>query len=344
MEQYTKMAQAAQAQAETLRQRAQAIIEKPLMMKDNTFQMVPSVVQANAASKAAETGATTAAQRAATTATTLQKVTPESGGPSYFRTDADIIKELEDQKKNPAPGAGSPLGPVAAPPANLEKRREKIDENELAMRDQFQNRQTIRGRVTSLSDLIEKYETGAFAGDKAALVAAARSAGFEINPSAASDPTLFQQFTKDALKNVFADAKALGGRILVAEIEGLARSNAEGGLQPGANAYILGQTKGLLDYEDEYFRDYTKWREQNPTSAYPERFDVDWVKSHPIKEYMDEGKLGVAAKGEPLPAAAEQAVDRKKYITPKGPLYWDAQKNGFVKTQPPKRSYLVLGL
>ena len=332
------MSQQAQVQAEALRQKAQSIVEKPLMMKDGTFQMNPSVVQANSATKAAEAAATTAATRGATTATTLKEVQPEAGGPKVFKTEAQILKEIQDQQDNPNPGAGSPLGPISSQPENLAKRRDKIEESELAMRDQFQARQVTRARVDNLSKLIENYETGMFAGNKAGLVAAARSVGFDINPGAADDPTLFQQFTKDSMKNIFDDAKALGGRILVTELAGLAKTNSDPDLQPGANSYILGQSKGLLNYEDDYFRDYTKWREQNPTSAYPERFDVEWVKNHSLRDYMDEGKLGVAAKGDKLPATPEEAVDRKKYITPKGPLYWDAQQKGFVKTQPPKRT------
>ena len=338
MEQFLKMSQLAQQQAEALRQKAQSLVEKPLMMKDGTFQMAPSIVQANAGAKAAEAAATTAATRGATTATTLKEVQPEAGGPKVFKTEAQILKEIQDQQSNPNPGAGSPLGPVAAQPENLAKRRDKIEESELAMRDQFQARQVARARVDNLSKLIENYETGMFAGNKAAMVAAARSAGFDINPGAADDPTLFQQFTKDSMKNIFDDAKALGGRILVTELAGLAKTNSDPDLQPGANAYILGQSKGLLDYEDDYFRDYTKWREQNPTSAYPERFDVEWVKNHSLLDYMDEGKLGVAAKGEGVPPR-EKLVDRKKYITPNGgPRYWDAEQGAFVKTQPPKRT------
>nr|NDG61200.1 hypothetical protein [Betaproteobacteria bacterium] len=53
--------------------------------------------------------------------------------------------------------------------------------------------------------------------------------------------------------------------ILLAEIQGLKEANANPNLEPGANMAIINQGLGLLDYEDQYYKDYFGWRKENAT-------------------------------------------------------------------------------
>lgn len=301
-------------------QRADALAKSPLLMKDGTYKMLPSVTAATAGNLAAQekAKADVAAQYR------LVDVQPQPGGPVYKVPESSLIGSGHQPI---APGAGTPPGGtpvngvVAKQPAFIEKRQEKIAEDENNMVQTFQQRQIARERLHEIANLMRTYQTGEWAQQKADLVAKARALGIPVKDSDTANPAAFQQFLKNATANVFDQAKALGGRILVTEIAGLTKANANPEMQPEANRAIVGQALGLLDYEDKHFKDYMAWKRANPYAYDPSQFEQGWVEQNPVSKFTKAAKAEIPVKGEQIPAA-DQRVIGSVYMTPKGAARW----------------------
>jgi Glycosyl hydrolase 108 len=229
----------------------------------------------------------------------LVEVQPKAGGPVYKvpRKDAAAMTTT-------TPGAGTPPGAIIAKqPASAENQIEQVRKDEGAMLDQFKQRQVAKERMDALIDSLRVLETGKFAERKAEVVAGLRALGFDVPSTATANPEEFQKFIKNSTANIFDQVKAMGGKILVSEITGLTKANANPELQPGANAALIGQAKGLLDYEDQHFKDYRNWRKTNPDKYSVDElgdFETEWVKNNPLGKYAKEAEMSVGARGAPL--------------------------------------------
>jgi len=296
---------------------------------------------------AASAAATATAEANARAPFDLVEVTPQPGGPSIFVPKSQL---LNYQKANPNaarvnPGAGSPPGSaidaaaaanpaIAKQPAFIGKRQEQIAENENQMISQFQARQIARQRLEKLSDILQTYQTGAYAENKADMVRAFRSAGFDVKDKDTANPAAFQEFTKNAIANVFDNVKGMGGRVLMSEIDGLTKANANAELEPAAAGAIIGQGLGLLNYEDQHTRDYFGWKQKNPYSYDPSSFELNWAKDHPVAGYVDAAGRDIAPLGAPLPTK-DNLVDGQSYMI-KGAggkmvkAKWNAARQGFM--------------
>ncbi len=281
---------------------------------------------------AAETDARAAAMKAEAEAAaksghTLKEVQNERGGPTTYMTEAEILR-------NAKPGAGSPPGTgiVAKQPAFIEHGQEAVMKDVDAMGGQYRTRQIVRERLNAIQEIMKQYETGHFAEAKANLVSMARSVGIPAPNFDTANPEKFQEFVKNMTANIFAQVKDIGGRVLVSEIEGLAKANANPELQPGANRAIVGQALGLINYEDKYFNDFTKWYRDHPYSTQADRtaFDAAWIKSNPLHAFTKEAEMNTPAKGEEIPPPGERTIG-KAYMTPKGAARWTA--NGWEKME-----------
>jgi len=315
------------------------------MTRDVNGRMVP-LPGANEVT-AASAAATAAAEASARAPFDLVEVTPVPGGPTQLVPKSQL---LNYQKANPNaapvnPGAGSPPGSaidaaasanpaIAKQPGYYAKRQEQIADNENQMIQQFQSRQLARQRLEKLSDILQTYQTGAFAERKADMARAFRSAGFDVKDTDTANPAAFQEFTKNAIANVFNDLKSMGGRTLVSEIEGLSKSNANAELEPAAAGAIIGQGLGLLNYEDQHTRDYFGWKQKNPNAYDPSSFELNWSKDHPVSGYVDAAGKDIAPLGAPLPSK-DKLVDGQSYMV-KGAggqmvkARWNAARRGFM--------------
>lgn len=275
-------------QALKFRGAASDILKSGAVLKGGQMVPIPGAIET-------EKQKATAAEQAKTDLE-LVEVQPKIGGPTLKMT----RKEARDLQ----PGAGTPPGAIVTKqPASAEKQVEAIRNDEVAMLDQFRQRQVAKERMDALIDSLRILETGKFAERKAEAVAALRAIGFDVPDTATANPAEFQKFVKNSTANVFDQVKAMGGKILVSEITGLTKANANPELQPSANAALLGQAKGLLDYEDQHFQDYSDWRKQNP-DAYSVQdvgdFERGWVKGNPLGKYVKEAEMGIGARGAPL--------------------------------------------
>jgi hypothetical protein len=230
----------------------------------------------------------------------LVEIQPKAGGPTYRVT----RKQAQEMAAPSNPGAGTPPGAIIAKqPASVEEQVSQIRKDEGAMLDQYKQRQIAKERMDALIDSLRVLETGKYAEKKAEVVAGLRSLGFEVPDTATANPAEFQKFVKNSTANIFDQVKAMGGKILVSEITGLTKANANPELQPEANAALLGQAKGLIDYEDQHFKDYRNWRKNNP-DAYNVQdigdFEVEWMDGNPLSKYVKEAEMGIGARGAPL--------------------------------------------
>jgi hypothetical protein len=244
----------------------------------------------------------------------FQATQPVPGGPTVYRSDADLA------------AAG---GAVKDQPAVFGQKQEALGKLDGEMQGQYQQRQVAHERLDAMANLLETFQSGAGADAKAAAIAAVRAAGFQIPDSATANPAAVEQFSKNATANIFSNAKDIGGRVLVSELDGLAKSNANPNMQPASNAAILAQQKGLLNWEDQHYQDYSAWRQANPYATDASGFETAWAKAHPVGAYVAAAKKDIAPLGAPLPAQG-QLSDGQAYIVKGQKVRWDAGSSAFV--------------
>jgi hypothetical protein len=222
-----------------------------------------------------------------------------------------------------SPGAGSPTGGTAdqTTPNNVKKlpesalkMKDEIGKDELKMAEDYKKRQIVSSRINGLIDILSTYETGKFAEQKGDIIGKLNALGIQVPPSASADPAKFEIFTKSAIKNVFDDLP--GGKILLAEIAGLQKANSNAGMQPAANAKILGDAKATVEYENKYAMDYAKWRQENPNAYSPMdtlRFNSEWVKNNNLDDYKKEAARHIGYVGQKLPETIQEGVHGQRY-------------------------------
>lgn len=256
----------------------------------------------------------------------LKEVQPVPGEPTRYESEADILAGNKSAKSNANPGVGSAPGSgltIAKQPPTFAKQQDAIAADDTKMVQQYQQRQIVRERLGELSDLVEHYQSGALADVKAEAAAIGKAIG--VPAPASWDPASFQKFIKNSTANIFDTVKSIGGRVLVAEITGLQKANAGPEMQPEANAAILGQTTGLMNYEDKFSNDYFKWRKENPYALNPDiaQFQTQWMHDNPATSFTKSALKNVAPKGfEPPP---QERQDGQSYMTTEGKRYWHAQ-------------------
>jgi len=279
-------------QALKLRGAAADIMKSGTVMKGGQIVPIPGMLETEKQK----------AQQAEQTKADLElvDVQPKVGGPTFKVT----RKEAREMTSPGTPGAGTPPGAIISKQSpSAEEQVSAIRKDEGAMLDQFKQRQIAKERMDALIDSLRVLQTGKFAERKGEIIAGLRSLGFDVPNTATANPAEFQKFVKNSTANVFDQVKAMGGKVLVSEITGLTKANANPELQPEANAALLGQAKGLIDYEDQHFKDYRDWRKGNP-DAYNVQdigdFEVGWLDQNPLSKYVKEAEMSVGARGAPL--------------------------------------------
>jgi hypothetical protein len=245
---------------------------------------------------------------------------PTPGGPTVFVPKSTLL-------------AGNTPA-VSQQPAFIAKRQEALATQDGEMISQLQQRQIAKERIGAMTNLLETFQSGAGADQKAAAIAAARAIGINVPDSATANPAAVEQFAKNATANIFSQAKDLGGRILVTEIAGLSKANANQSMQPGSNAAILAQQKGLLDWEDARAHAYFEERRANPNAYDMSAFEEKWSKENPPSKYVEAARKDIAPLGVPLPAK-DKLVDGQAYMLKSGKARWSKEANGFVPVGAP---------
>lgn len=347
-----------QAAAGHLFNMATQMMKTGLQPTETGAQPLPGVAEAQARAASMKTDA----EESVKSHYNMREVQPTPGGPTELRSVADLIGSnpaggftpapppsaapavvtpgmtpsgsapAPSGAASPNPGAGSPPGgalpPGAAPviakqPEVFAERQKAIAKDVATMNDQFHVRQVARERLQEIQDILKTYQPGAFAQQKASFVSGLRGLGIPISDRDTANPAAFEMFLKNATKNVFDDVKGMGGRVLVSEIQGLTRANANPELQPQAARAIVGQGLGLLKYEDKHYGDFMDWYNKNPYTIDTSQFEIPWSQrpENQPRVFTQEGQQNTPVLGEQIPAS-EHRETNKVYMTPKGPMRW----------------------
>ena len=170
--------------------------------------------------------------------------------------------------------------------------------NDQATTDQA--RQQSRMQVNAIRDILENFEPGTFAEQKAHFAGVLRSLGVppEKIQSATVNAPAFQEFTKDMMRGVFSDVAKIGGQLRVAELAGLEKASANPSLQPEANQKILSQALGVLNAEDQRFRDEQDARKKFGWNFDRSDFQNKWHEQNKdIGKFVSEAGKNIAVRG-----------------------------------------------
>jgi hypothetical protein len=182
-----------------------------------------------------------------------------------------------------------------------------------------QARQQTRVQLGAIRTILENYQPGTFAQEKAQLVGALRSAGIDVPSSATANPEAFEEFTKEMMKNVFSNVKEIGGQIRVAEMAGLKEASNNPSLQPLSNKKVLAQGLGILDAADKRYSDeVSAYQDQGPTKFNRAKFQLDWRKTpeNDPQKFISEAEKNTAVRGATPSDISEMSAGHVYVIEP----------------------------
>jgi hypothetical protein len=310
---------------EFMDQARQAPTARELTMKDGTTVPNPWFVKSETDIKRAD--------QSVADENTLVPYVPYPGGPTQQITKKKAL-ELANGKGNSGEGEGQ--GYVTQQGASAEEgvktlRKKDDDLSEAAMKRQTE----VLPRLDRMLEIMQNFETGKWAEQKANLVAGMRSVGIDVPSTATANPEKFFEFVKNSTNAVFDQAKMLsqdgGGRILVTEIEGLKQASVNANATPESNRQLLARARAVLKFQDYYYDKYNEWRDENPYATSDRKFQLDFNKT--AKQKLDEIKekelkrtTALGSENPPqkigdIPVADKREVG-KTYNTPKGPMTW----------------------
>jgi hypothetical protein len=249
-------------------------------------------------------------------------------------TPNDPVTMVPKKQLIEAANAGKPI--VTKPSDTVATLITKANANEADMGEENRGRRPLVGRLQAIEDVVEKYETGAWDNYKSEILGHLRAAGFDVPQNTTAS---VQEIIKDSTKQVYDQAKQIGNKVLVAEIEGLTKTVPGVGLQPDANRVLLGQMKGLLNWEQQFYNDYMGWRHdpknpQNVNDPYPDVWINKWLNSHPVADAVHKATLTVAPKGMSKPPKDKLEDGQRVNLGAKGIWFWDAKDGHFVDKAP----------
>jgi hypothetical protein len=242
-----------------------------------------------------------------------------------------ILKASQQAASTVGSGNISELGPQAT--AYQKARGDAIAKSEQTMYDQYDPRQIAETQLQTVENIMQTYQPGAYAENKADIVRKMKAVGIPVDQVASNlglnlktaDAAQFQEFFKDATKLVFNDVKNQGGRLLLATISGMTKSNVNPDMEPDAAAAILSQTLGLARWEDAKYRAYNEAKTQPGFD--PLTFIDQWTSQNPPQTFVDHETKNFAYLGQTVPETA-QRVPGQKYMYQGKPRVWVTRPNG----------------
>jgi hypothetical protein len=244
-----------------------------------------------------ETDRANSMQAAATAAASSDTVDAKARESAYLGE----AKRASDNAKHYQETAQKLVDDAAAP--TIARLNANDAENVKYFNDQAatdQARQQSRMQVNAIRDILENFEPGTFAEQKAHFAGVLRSLGFAPDKieSATVNAPAFQEFTKDMMRGVFSDVAKIGGQLRVAELTGLEKASANPSLQPEANQKILSQALGVLNADDQRFKDEQEARKKLGWNFDRSSFQNQWhEKNKDIGKFVSEAGKDIAVRG-----------------------------------------------
>jgi hypothetical protein len=181
-----------------------------------------------------------------------------------------------------------------------------------------QARQQTRVQLGAIRTILENYQSGTFAQEKAQLVGALRAAGINVPASATADKDAFDEFTKEMMKNVFSGVKEIGGQLRVAEMAGLEKASNNPSIEPVANKKVLAQSLGILDAADKRYADEVNAYGEQKNKFNRAKFQLDWRKTpeNDPQKFISEAEKNTAVRGATPSDLSEMSTGHVYVIEP----------------------------
>jgi hypothetical protein len=212
----------------------------------------------------------------------------------------------------------------------LRKQTQNVYDTRRELDQSYVQRQIAENQVQAMANILEHYEPGAFAQQKAGIIAKLRAIGIPFNDSDTANPAAFQAFMKNATRAAASDTRALGSNVAASTFDQIQHSNPNADLQPEAAQKILAQMLGEMRWNDAQRDAFVKWHDKHPTAQTASDFYTEWMPANPVAKYVDDARKGLAVTGI-FPANPSDAVPGQAYIMPAGTVF------GGEKTQKPMK-------
>jgi len=215
---------------------------------------------------------------------------PVGKGPGQ---DSSIM--VQPSSEHPMPSIIPPVS-KAAPIVGSQVSTEADQKNWSETNAQWAKAQTAiplaQQRISAISQILTKYESGSFAEHLSDIVAAMRAGGIRVPENVANDPALAQALLKNNMGESLAIMQATGlPRFTQNELAGQQKSFANPDLQPTANFEILAQTQGLLAQQNAQIQDWAEAKKQGWRD--PNDFERAWLANNPAQRYVDIAKAQI---------------------------------------------------
>ena len=219
-----------------------------------------------------------------------------------------------------------------------------VFEEDAKLDEEAQARAIAHQRSNAIKYVLEHYETGRWAEQKANIIGYLQSAGFNIN---SKDASSLDELVKLANGQVFDMMKGVNAsKFTNLEMGNLGKTNVNPNIMPDANGQIWAQNDAMLDYLDDYYAARMDFRKSHRDDPFVEYFSQDWRKDpkNDLTKRVNERAKEIAPAGMAVPKSADNLIDGRKYNIPPDPnrkmlpqggmLYWDGKQGKFVQSKP----------
>jgi len=301
------------------------------MVDPTTGQVVKTQPYKNVIAQKAANEAQIAGAKAGTEAAyDLVDVQPVPGGPTYKVPKSVALAMGAQNGATP----GQTPGVVGSQPAAYAEAQKAVQKRVDTETDQANSRQIMRNRLGIIQNIMQNYQPGQFAEQKAEFSRLLGQARIPIPDNwNTMKPAEFQEMMKETTANIFDQVKAEGGQVRVATIMGLTKANVNPEMEPKAAALVASQGQGVLDWQDKFYRDLSNWNSQGLQSGTPQwdlpKFVNAWNAdpANKLDNFVNARSKSFSYAGQLVPPNQKDRTIGQTYLTPNGAKVWG--KNGW---------------
>lgn len=211
----------------------------------------------------------------------------------------------------------------------------------------FDNIKTVQAAANTLdgaANALKTTETGRFADAKSYAVTALKSLGLEADAALLQQAEGTQKLNKVFSQILFSGGlkDKIGSQIAATELEMFSKGFGDVNLEPGANRYIVGVMRGMLNMESQRSQDWLAFVEKNgnrPMSrADIAKWEAEWNRQNPASQFVNQGIATTPVAGEVDWARfGTDAEYQKAWAAKFKPGYQYVMPDGVVKTYTGRR-------
>jgi hypothetical protein len=168
--------------------------------------------------------------------------------------------------------------------------------------ENVKNYQTAAATLDSAAKTLASTETGRFSDSKAYLVTALKSLGLDAD-AAELDQAEGTQKLEKAFSNILFNGglkDKIGSQIAATELQMFKKGFGDVSMEPGANRYIVGMMRGILNMESQKAKDWIDYAGGQKALSQLEiaKWEKDWNASHKPGDFITKSIAQTPAAGE----------------------------------------------